>query len=128
MVGGNEGNQFKQYVGQNVGNQNGYNTVQTVGNQVVQNAVQNPGIQNVGNLLGLFSVRHSALPGVGTTKQSSRMLSIYRGVSKVFGINPLGRSTAVSKQGVNDLMARKGCMWHYNLGFVRFVRGPTVCS
>ncbi|GJS78712.1 retrovirus-related pol polyprotein from transposon TNT 1-94 [Tanacetum coccineum] len=37
MVGGNKGNQFRQYVRQNVGN------------QVVQNAIQNPGVQNVGN-------------------------------------------------------------------------------
>nr|GEX64706.1 hypothetical protein [Tanacetum cinerariifolium] len=33
MVGGNNGNQFRQYVGQNVGNQNGYNVVQNVTNQ-----------------------------------------------------------------------------------------------
>ncbi|GJW83378.1 hypothetical protein Tco_0156523 [Tanacetum coccineum] len=33
MVGGNGGNQFRQYVGQNVRNHNGYNTVQNVGNQ-----------------------------------------------------------------------------------------------
>ncbi|GJS41946.1 hypothetical protein Tco_0566989 [Tanacetum coccineum] len=33
MVGGNGGNQFRQYVGQNVGNQNGYNAVQNVRNQ-----------------------------------------------------------------------------------------------
>ncbi|GJS50801.1 hypothetical protein Tco_0624163 [Tanacetum coccineum] len=64
MVGGNGGNQFRQYAGQNsknqikydVGqfarNQNGYNA----GNQVVQNAVQNPGIQNVGNQNGLIVV------------------------------------------------------------------------
>ncbi|GJZ02984.1 retrovirus-related pol polyprotein from transposon TNT 1-94 [Tanacetum coccineum] len=37
MVGGNWGNQFRQYAGQNVGN------------QVVHNAVQYPGVQNVGN-------------------------------------------------------------------------------
>ncbi|GJU33165.1 hypothetical protein Tco_1176754 [Tanacetum coccineum] len=49
MVGGNGGNQFRQYAGQNVRNQNRYNEVQTVWNQVFQNAVQNPGIQNVGN-------------------------------------------------------------------------------
>ncbi|GKB25879.1 hypothetical protein Tco_0865280 [Tanacetum coccineum] len=49
MVGGNGGNQFRQYAGQNVGNQNGYNAVQTVRNQVVQNAVQNQGTQNVRN-------------------------------------------------------------------------------
>ncbi|GKC87305.1 hypothetical protein Tco_1147954, partial [Tanacetum coccineum] len=46
MVGGNGGNQFRQYVGQNVGNLNGYNAVQDVRNQDVHNAVQNPGVQN----------------------------------------------------------------------------------
>ncbi|GKF25719.1 hypothetical protein Tco_0081613 [Tanacetum coccineum] len=49
MVGGNGGNQFRQYARQNVGNQNGYNAVQNVENQIVQNVVQNPGVQNVGN-------------------------------------------------------------------------------
>ncbi|GJT31080.1 hypothetical protein Tco_0911355 [Tanacetum coccineum] len=49
MVGGNGGNQFRQYARQNVRNQNGYNAVQNFRNQVVQNAVQNPGVQNVGN-------------------------------------------------------------------------------
>ncbi|GKD54045.1 hypothetical protein Tco_1287432, partial [Tanacetum coccineum] len=44
MVGGNEGNQFRQYAGQNVGN------------QVVQNAVQNSGVQNVGNQNGVIVV------------------------------------------------------------------------
>nr|GFC98302.1 hypothetical protein [Tanacetum cinerariifolium] len=33
MVGGNGGNQFRQYAGQNAGNLNGYNAVQNVGNQ-----------------------------------------------------------------------------------------------
>ncbi|GJW53978.1 hypothetical protein Tco_0098063 [Tanacetum coccineum] len=36
MVGGNGGNQFKQYAGQNVRNQNGYNAVQNNRNQVVK--------------------------------------------------------------------------------------------
>ncbi|GKA35443.1 retrovirus-related pol polyprotein from transposon TNT 1-94 [Tanacetum coccineum] len=56
MVGGNGGNQFRQYVRHNVGNQNGYNAVQNVGNQVVQNAVQNSGVQNDGNQNGLIVV------------------------------------------------------------------------
>ncbi|GKE45744.1 hypothetical protein Tco_1473028 [Tanacetum coccineum] len=56
MIGGNDGNQFRQYVGQNVGNQNGYNAVQIVRNQVVQNAVQNLGIQNVRNHNGLIVI------------------------------------------------------------------------
>nr|GFC37583.1 hypothetical protein [Tanacetum cinerariifolium] len=34
MIGGNGGNQFRQYAGQNVGNLNGYNAVQNVENQV----------------------------------------------------------------------------------------------
>nr|GFB08326.1 hypothetical protein [Tanacetum cinerariifolium] len=54
MVGGNDGNQFRQYAGQNVRNLNGYNDVQNVRNQVIQNAVQNPRIQNVGNQNGLI--------------------------------------------------------------------------
>nr|GEV70531.1 integrase, catalytic region, zinc finger, CCHC-type, peptidase aspartic, catalytic [Tanacetum cinerariifolium] len=33
MIGGNGGNQFRQYAGQNAGNLNGYNAVQNVGNQ-----------------------------------------------------------------------------------------------
>nr|GFC33631.1 hypothetical protein [Tanacetum cinerariifolium] len=51
MIGGNGGNQFRQYAGQNAGNLNGYNAVQNVGNQVAQNLrVQNDGIQNqIGN-------------------------------------------------------------------------------
>ncbi|GJS16770.1 hypothetical protein Tco_0411242 [Tanacetum coccineum] len=57
MVGGNGGNQFRQYAGQNAGNQigynagnlNGYNAVQNFENQVVQNAVPNLIIQNVRN-------------------------------------------------------------------------------
>ncbi|GJW95998.1 retrovirus-related pol polyprotein from transposon TNT 1-94 [Tanacetum coccineum] len=38
IVGGNGGNQFRQYAGQNVRNQNGYNAIHNVGNQ---NANQN---------------------------------------------------------------------------------------
>nr|GEY57746.1 zinc finger, RING/FYVE/PHD-type [Tanacetum cinerariifolium] len=51
MVGGNGGNQFRQYAWQNAGNLNGYNAVQNVGNQVAQNPrVQNDGNQNqIGN-------------------------------------------------------------------------------
>ncbi|GJW29931.1 hypothetical protein Tco_0046806 [Tanacetum coccineum] len=56
LVGGNGGNQFRQYARQKVGNLNGYNAVQNVRNQVVQNAVQNPGVQNVGNQNGLIVV------------------------------------------------------------------------
>nr|GEU52482.1 hypothetical protein [Tanacetum cinerariifolium] len=60
MVGGNGGNQFRQYAGQNVGNLNGYNDVQNVRNQVIQHAVQNPRIQNVGNQNGLIGVPGNA--------------------------------------------------------------------
>nr|GFB19815.1 hypothetical protein [Tanacetum cinerariifolium] len=51
MVGGNRGNQFRQYAGQNAGNPAGYNDV--IGNQVIQN----PRVQNVGNLNGLIGVQ-----------------------------------------------------------------------
>nr|GFC68626.1 hypothetical protein [Tanacetum cinerariifolium] len=53
MVGGNGGNQFRQYAGQSAGNLNGYNAVQNVGNQVAQN----PRVQNVGNQNGLIGVQ-----------------------------------------------------------------------
>nr|GFD47190.1 hypothetical protein [Tanacetum cinerariifolium] len=43
MIGGNGGNQFRQYAGQNAGNLNGYNVVKNVGNQIAQN----PRVQNV---------------------------------------------------------------------------------
>nr|GFA14457.1 hypothetical protein [Tanacetum cinerariifolium] len=55
MVGGNGGNQFRQYAGQNARNPAGYNDV--IGNQVNQNAVQNPRIQNVRNQNGLIGVQ-----------------------------------------------------------------------
>nr|GEW33238.1 hypothetical protein [Tanacetum cinerariifolium] len=51
MVGGNGGNQFRQYAG----NLAGYNDV--IGNQVIQNAVQNPRVQNVVNPNGLIGVQ-----------------------------------------------------------------------
>nr|GEZ56440.1 hypothetical protein [Tanacetum cinerariifolium] len=51
MIGGNGGNQFRQYAGQNTRNLNRYNAVQNVRNRVAQNPrVQNDGIQNqIGN-------------------------------------------------------------------------------
>nr|GEZ31815.1 hypothetical protein [Tanacetum cinerariifolium] len=55
MVGGNGGNQFRQYAGQYAGNPAGYNDV--IGNQVIQNAVQNPRVQNVRNHNGLIGVQ-----------------------------------------------------------------------
>nr|GEV48238.1 hypothetical protein [Tanacetum cinerariifolium] len=55
MVGGNGGNQFRQYAGQNAGNPAGYNDV--IKNQVIQNAIQNPRVQNVGNQNGLTGVQ-----------------------------------------------------------------------
>nr|GFC12923.1 hypothetical protein [Tanacetum cinerariifolium] len=55
IVGGNGGNQFKQYAGQNAGNPAGYNDV--IENQVNQNVVQNPRVQNVGNQNGLIGVQ-----------------------------------------------------------------------
>nr|GEX79366.1 hypothetical protein [Tanacetum cinerariifolium] len=51
MVGGNGGNQFRQYAG----NPAGYNDV--IGNQVIQNAVQNLRVLNVGNHNGLIGVQ-----------------------------------------------------------------------
>nr|GEW29431.1 hypothetical protein [Tanacetum cinerariifolium] len=62
MVGGNDGNHFRQYAGQNTGNLAEYNDV--IGNQVNQNAVQNPRVQNVGNQNDLIGVQ-----GNGNQKQ-----------------------------------------------------------
>nr|GFA75980.1 hypothetical protein [Tanacetum cinerariifolium] len=50
MIGGNDGNQFRQYAGQNARNMNGYNAVQNVENQVAKN----PRVQNVRNQNGLI--------------------------------------------------------------------------
>nr|GFB14963.1 hypothetical protein [Tanacetum cinerariifolium] len=55
IVGGNGGNQFRQYAGQNAGNSDGYNDV--IGNQDIQNAIQNPRVQNGGNQNGLIGVQ-----------------------------------------------------------------------
>ncbi|GJV53272.1 hypothetical protein Tco_1449013 [Tanacetum coccineum] len=66
MVGGNVGNQFRQYTGQNVGNQNGYNAVQTVRNQnlnpnkngnVVAARAEGNTIRNNGNLIRCYNCR-----------------------------------------------------------------------
>nr|GFD54047.1 hypothetical protein [Tanacetum cinerariifolium] len=53
MIGGNGGNQFRQYARQNAWNLNGYNAVQNVENQVAQN----PKVQNVENQNGLMGVQ-----------------------------------------------------------------------
>ncbi|GKC14992.1 hypothetical protein Tco_1011774, partial [Tanacetum coccineum] len=64
MVGGNGGNQFRQYAGQNVGNQNGYNVVQNVGNQnpngngnVVAAQAEGNAIGNNGNKIRCYNYR-----------------------------------------------------------------------
>nr|GFB83709.1 hypothetical protein [Tanacetum cinerariifolium] len=60
MIGGNGGNQFRQYAG----NLNGYNAVQNVENKVAQNPrVQNDGIQNQignGNLVAVCAEGNAA--------------------------------------------------------------------
>nr|GFC86498.1 hypothetical protein [Tanacetum cinerariifolium] len=57
MIGGNGGNQFRQYAGQNVRNLNGYNEVHNVENQVAPN----PRVQNVGNQNGLIGVQGNGI-------------------------------------------------------------------
>nr|GEY09570.1 hypothetical protein [Tanacetum cinerariifolium] len=68
MVGGNGGNQFRQYAGQNTGNLTGYNDV--IGNQVIQNAVQNPRVQNIGNQNGQIAV-----PGNGNQNGNGNLVA-----------------------------------------------------
>ncbi|GKE76535.1 retrovirus-related pol polyprotein from transposon TNT 1-94 [Tanacetum coccineum] len=82
VVGGNSGNQFRQYARQNTRNQfgynagqieenqNGYNTTQNVRNQVVQNAIQNLGIQN-GNQTRLIVVPGIANPNANQNGNSN---------------------------------------------------------
>nr|GFC91269.1 hypothetical protein [Tanacetum cinerariifolium] len=57
MIGGNGGNQFRQYAGQSAWNLNGYNAVQNVRNQVAQNAR----VHNVGNQMGLIGVQGNGI-------------------------------------------------------------------
>nr|GFD37422.1 hypothetical protein [Tanacetum cinerariifolium] len=57
MIGGNGGNQFRQYAGQNAGNLNGYNEVQNVKNQVALNLR----VQNIGNQNGLIGVQWNVI-------------------------------------------------------------------
>ncbi|GJS95984.1 retrovirus-related pol polyprotein from transposon TNT 1-94 [Tanacetum coccineum] len=64
MVGGNGGNQFRQYVGQNVGNQNGYNAVHNVENQnpnrngnVVEARAEDKEIRNNNNQIRCYNCR-----------------------------------------------------------------------
>nr|GFC02767.1 hypothetical protein [Tanacetum cinerariifolium] len=59
MVGGNGGNQFRQYAGQNAGNPAGYNDV--IGNQVIPNVAQIPRVQSVGNQNGLIGVQGNGI-------------------------------------------------------------------
>nr|GFC23176.1 hypothetical protein [Tanacetum cinerariifolium] len=53
MIGGNGGNQFRQYAG----DLNGYNEVQNVRNQVAQNSR----VQNIGNQNGLIGVQGNGI-------------------------------------------------------------------
>nr|GFD18830.1 hypothetical protein [Tanacetum cinerariifolium] len=53
MIGGNGGNQFRQYAGQNARNLNGYNAV--------HQGAQNPRVQNVGNQNGLIGVQGNGI-------------------------------------------------------------------
>ncbi|GJU20305.1 retrovirus-related pol polyprotein from transposon TNT 1-94 [Tanacetum coccineum] len=64
MVGGNGGNQFRQYDGQNVRNQNGYNAIQNVGNQnpngngnVVAARAEGNANGNIGNQIRCYNCR-----------------------------------------------------------------------
>ncbi|GJR38760.1 hypothetical protein Tco_1214444 [Tanacetum coccineum] len=64
MVGGNGGNQFRQYAGQNVRNHNGYNAIQNVGNQnpdgngnVVAARAKGNAIGNNGNQIRYYNCK-----------------------------------------------------------------------
>nr|GFB44532.1 hypothetical protein [Tanacetum cinerariifolium] len=83
MIGGNGGNQFRQYAGQNARNPAGYNDV--IRNQVIHNAIQNPRVQNVRNQNGLIGVQGNGNQnqiGNGNLVQNGNQIRCYncRGV------------------------------------------------
>ncbi|GJT88055.1 hypothetical protein Tco_1069772 [Tanacetum coccineum] len=68
IVGGNGGNQFRQYAGQNVGNQNGYNAVPNVGIRLFKMQLES-GCSNIEDWVILL--------GTAQSDQGGRMLLIY---------------------------------------------------
>ncbi|GJZ14505.1 hypothetical protein Tco_0550182 [Tanacetum coccineum] len=85
-IGGNGGNQFREYVGQVVHNRQGYNAWQNVRNQVSQNTVQNLGVQNGGLRVLEIGIKSGAtitedwvtLLGIAHPDQGEGMLLIFR--------------------------------------------------
>nr|GEX49045.1 hypothetical protein [Tanacetum cinerariifolium] len=69
-VGGNGGNQFRQYAGQVAHNQQGYNVWQNGRIQVAQNAVQNAGVQSGGNQIGLV-----VIPGISNQSGTGNVVA-----------------------------------------------------
>ncbi|GJT76570.1 hypothetical protein Tco_1043295 [Tanacetum coccineum] len=57
MVGGNGGNQIRQYAGQNIGNQNGYNANPNGNGNVVAARVEGNAIRNNGNQIRCYNYR-----------------------------------------------------------------------
>ncbi|GKA56913.1 hypothetical protein Tco_0755985 [Tanacetum coccineum] len=106
MVGGNGGNQFRQFAGQNVGNLNGYNALQNVRNQVVQNAVQNPGVQNVRNQNGLIVVLGIANPNANRIGNGDVVAT--RDEGNQMGIMAKKRDAAFLQTEEFDFMATAG--------------------
>nr|GFC19163.1 hypothetical protein [Tanacetum cinerariifolium] len=69
-VGGNDGNQFRQYAGQVAHNQQGYNAWQNGRIQVAQNAGLNAGVQSGANQNGLVIV-----PGIANQSGSGNVVA-----------------------------------------------------
>nr|GEW37359.1 reverse transcriptase domain-containing protein [Tanacetum cinerariifolium] len=100
MVGGNDGNQFRQYAGQNARNLNGYNAVQNVRNQVAQNprvhnVVQENGNQNLNGNGNLVAARAEG----NTAGQNGNQIRCYncRGVghyARNYTVRPRRRDAA----------------------------------
>nr|GEZ21009.1 hypothetical protein [Tanacetum cinerariifolium] len=110
MIGGNGGNQFRQYAGQNTGNLNGYNAVQNVRKQVAQNPrVQNNGNQNqIGNgyLVAVHAEGNAQASSSGTQTDSAPVYDSDGSAEPLdhtlllevgFLLLPSEQSTAVSK-------------------------------
>nr|GFB73867.1 hypothetical protein [Tanacetum cinerariifolium] len=115
MIGGNDGNQFRQYAGQNARNLNGYNEVQNVGNQ---NQIRNGNLVAAranGNAAGPNGNQISQIAQSGVDMDQDRqMLMIDDNVGNRFrqnavqNVGNLVRQNAVQNQGIQNVGTYNG--------------------
>nr|GFC29150.1 hypothetical protein [Tanacetum cinerariifolium] len=95
MIGGNGGNQFRQYAGQNARNLNGYNAVQNVENQIAQpgmNMGQDRQMQMIGGNGGNQFRQYAG--------QNARNLNGYNAVQNVE--NQVAQNPRVQNDGIQN--------------------------